>query len=154
MLAPDERTFREHLEAVPYRVGVEDGRWALIRVAWPYAWFAIRAPHRTGAPDAYVLRFELSNYPTQAPTGMPWDLAGCCRQDVADRPKGGRLDKAFRTDWMNGDALYLPCDRVAQSGHDGWKVPGSPWWWDDTREISLYLHLVSEMLMSDEYAGL
>ncbi len=153
MLAPDERTFRDHLEAAAYRQGVEDGRWALIRVAWPHAWFAVRAPRHPGAPDAYVLRFELTNYPVSAPTGMPWDLASNCRLERDDRPKGGRLDLAFRVDWQNGEALYVPCDRVAMPGHEGWKIQWPTWWWDDTKDISLYLRLVSEMLRSDAYVG-
>ncbi|MFN8629187.1 MAG: hypothetical protein U0838_02365 [Chloroflexota bacterium] len=60
---------------------------------------------------------------------------------------------AFRTDWESGRALYVPCDRVALAGHPNWRELHPAWARDLARDISLYLRLVSEMLASDEYAG-
>ncbi len=153
MLAPDERTFRDHLLGAAYRAGVEEGLWWLLGISWPHAWIAVRAAARVGAPDAFTLRFELSGYPAQAPTATPWDVAANTQAGQAARPKGGRAERAFRTDWESGSALYVPCDRVALAGHPNWRDEHRSWAWDPTKDITLCLRLLSEMLMSDEYAG-
>jgi hypothetical protein len=102
-----------------------------------------------GAPTEYVLRFELTNYPADAPIATPWDESTNSELGAAGRPKGGRAATAFRMDWQGGAALYLPCDRTAAAGHTGW----ASWRWDSSKDITYYLRLVYELLNDEDYTG-
>lgn len=149
VMAPDERVFRSHVHAADFVRGVDGGRWRLLRISWPYAWIGVRASPRAGCPDEFVLRFELTNYPAVAPTATPWNDTNGEQLAPSERPKGGRAAMAFRTDWEGGRALYIPCDRVAESGHGQWAT----WRWDSSKDITLYLRLVHELLNDDDYTG-
>jgi len=72
---------------------------------------------------------------------------------AAARPKGHRVGNAFRTDWEGGVALYIPCDRVAISSHGAWAAQHPAWLWDASKDITLYLRLVHEMLNDEDYTG-
>lgn len=152
-MTPDERAFRTHVEEGPFQAGVAGGLWWLLAIDWPIAFIAVRAAHREGAPDACVLRFDLTNYPADGPTAAPWDLVSGALMGEAGRPKGDRVGMAFRTNWENGRAMYVPCDRVAFAGHEGWANRHGQWIWDDGKDITLYLRLVSELLNDDDYVG-
>lgn len=152
-MTPDERTFRAHLEEGPFRAGVEAGRWWLVAIDWPIAFMAIRAAHRPASPDAFILKFELSNYPATGPTAAPWDPVTGTLTGADRRPKGDRVGLAFRTNWKDGQALYIPCDRQAFDGHEGWANQHPQWVWDPGKDITLYLRLASELLNDDDYLG-
>lgn len=153
MPAPDETAFRSHIDEPAFRAGVLQGRWHLLGIVWPHALVTVSAPHRPRAPDAYALRFELSDYPATAPTATPWDCAAGTQLGADGRPKGDRLDLIFRTNWEGGRALYIPCDRVAIGGHGSWPQQYAEWAWDGTRDITHYLKLVWDRLNADDYLG-
>lgn len=152
-MTPDERAFRAHLEGAPFRAGVTDGRWWLIQISWPIVFIAVRAAHRESSPDAFILRFDLTNYPASGPTAAPWDVVTAALMGDAGRPKGERVGMAFRTNWEGGRALYVACDRVAFAGHEGWAAQHRQWIWNDTKDITHYLRLVSELLTDEDYRG-
>jgi hypothetical protein len=60
---------------------------------------------------------------------------------------------SFRFDWSNGAALYIPCDRVALTGHAGWATQFPLQTWNDRRDITFFLRQVREDLISDDYLG-
>ena len=71
-LAPDERALREHVESAAFAEGAARGEWRLIGdIEWPHALIAVRAAPRPGAPCEFVLRFDLTGYPVEAPTRRP-----------------------------------------------------------------------------------
>jgi hypothetical protein len=146
-MKPDERVFVSHLELPDFVRGVKAGRWRYLRRAWPYVWIAVSAAPRPDAPDDYVLRFELTNYPVDLPTATPWDETIDAQLAAEKRPTGGRAAMAFRSDWESGSALYLPCDRKAGPGHTNWRS----WRWDSSKDITHYLRLVHEILNEEDY---
>jgi hypothetical protein len=150
---PDERAFHAHVASGRFQLGVDEGRWRLVEIDWPHALIAIAAAPRAGAPDEYVLRFELRGYPHTEATATPWHLTERRLLAQAERPKGGRATMAFRIDWENGRALYIPCDRVAIAGHPNWCVEHRGWLWDPAEGIVRYLRLVHEILNEDDYQG-
>jgi hypothetical protein len=152
-MSPDESVFREHIKGGTFQSGVDSGRWMLISIQWPYAVMAISAAPREGGPKEYELRFELTNYP-QTPTAQPWDSAKNAPLEFEKRPTGkSRVAMAFKTDWEGGRALYLPCDRVAIKGHDGWCNQHPSMIWSPKGNITQYLRIVSELLNSSDYTG-
>ena len=150
---PDERTFRRHVEDGPFLRGAARGRWRLIEISWPYAVIAVAASARVSSPSEYGFRFQLSNYPQSPPTAQPWDLEKEAPLPPARWPTGrSRLAGAFNPGW-NPAAIYIPCDRLAIQGHDGWHTQHPSMIWRPTGDITQYLSILYELLNSGDYTG-
>jgi hypothetical protein len=152
-MSPDERVFRSHLERVDFRVGVERKRWRFVEIAWPWVIIGVTAAERASGPDEFMLRFELSNYPTAGPTAGLWDPIEKAYLTADRRPKGRRQTLVFRADWEGGEALYHPCDRRAVTGHPAWVGESPAAAWGASSDITHYLKQVSELLMAEDYEG-
>ncbi len=147
---PDERAFRADIGKPACLFASAHGRWRMVKIAWPFVSFAVAAADGR----EYVLRLDCSGYPQQAPTGGLWDPISdaVLPFDRWPRSHGGRVGDVFRPDWINGTALYLPCDRRSVAGHDHWRdnLPGQVW--RPAAGIGQYLELVGELLTSADYA--
>ena len=149
MITPDERVLLGDLAKAPFRLGQAEGRWRLLSVAWPYALVAVTA--KDG--HEYILRFNCTGYPQTPPTAGLWNA----EQNVIlafnkwPRNQGGRVGSVFRTDWKNGTALYLPCDRESIAGHDNWRTEMPSKIWRPSEGIVQYLELVHELLHCRDY---
>lgn len=155
VMAPDERAVRKHLDGAVFQAGVTTGRWRLMSFEWPNVTIAVRAAPRVGAPDEFVIRFEVTGYPNIAPTGDIWDLAAGTLLSAARRPKGDAIGMIFRTDgWNGGAGMYAPWDRVGLQAHPDWAqvYPRSAWL--ASRTLTFVLEQVSERLMADDYLGI
>jgi len=154
-MGPDERTFRAHLEQGPFQNGVDRGRWRLVSIDWPHAVITVNAAERTGAPDEYGFRFELSNYPSQSPTAQPWDADIDVVLPAARWPGGvNRVQYAFNG-YKDGTCLYLPCDRNAlDEGHAVWRTQHPEMIWTTKTDITHYLRIIYDLLQSKDYIGL
>lgn len=150
MSGPDHRAFEADVAKATFRLGEAEGRWRLIKVSWPFAFISVFA--KDG--KEYDLRFNCSGYPEIAPTGGPWDVER--NQILAfnrwPRGSGGRVSAVFRTDWKNGTALYLPCDRESFAGHENWRAELPSKIWRPKDGIVQYLELVHELLHSRDYS--
>lgn len=146
--SPDYRTFMVATKDPSFVVGELDGRWRLCDVKWPIALIEISA-----AVGAFTLRFDLSGYPAHSPTAQLWDQRTNAR--LADalwpRSKGGRVSMVFRTNWMSGTALYLPCDRVTINTHPAWRIEMPAQLWRPDGSIVQYLEVVYELLNSFDF---
>lgn len=150
MIGPDRRAFEADVAKAAFRLGHAECRWRLVAVAWPFAFFGVFA--KDGRE--YVLRLNCAGYPQMAPTGGPWDLKTnqILAFELWPRGQGGRVSAVFRTDWKNGTALYLPCDRESLVGHDNWRREMPSKIWRPVDGIVQYLELVHELLQSRDYA--
>ena len=152
---PDERVFRYHVDGGAFQSGVDRGRWRLIGIAWPYACISVAAATRSQAPDEFAFRFQLDNYPTSAPIARCWDIELDAPLEYSRRPWGtGRVQMAFRTDFRGDSCLYLPCDRLALEGHDGWRTQHPSMIWTPSSDITLYLRILNDLLHSRDYTGI
>ena len=150
----DERVFTAHLKEGPFLSGVDRGRWRLVSVKWPYSVIGVSAAVREGAPDEYTFRFELTNYPETAPTAQLWDIERGSRLESKKYPTGrARAQMAFRIDWNGGQALYLPCDRIAIQGHEAWRTQHASMIWSPADNITKYLRILYDLLNSHDYTG-
>lgn len=150
MAGPDQRAFEADVAKATFRLGEAEGRWRLIKVSWPFAFISVFA--KDGME--YEFRFNCSGYPEIAPTGGPWDVE---RDQILafnrwPRGSGGRVSAVFRTDWKNGTALYLPCDRESFAGHENWRAELPSKIWRSKDGIVQYLELVHELLHSRDYS--
>ena len=146
---PDQRAFESDVGKAAFRLGEIEGRWRLVETRWPYVFAGVAASDGR----EYVLRLECAGYPQVAPTGGPWDRAldAVLAFDQWPRGKGGRVSAVFRTNWRNGTALYLPCDRQSIRGHDNWKDEMPSKIWRPTDGIVQYLELVHGLLHCPDY---
>ena len=122
MIAPDERTLRDHLDGGRFQAGVAAGRWRLHRGRLAARAIAISAAAAQNSPAEFVLRLELNGYPQRAPTGSLWDTDADARCPPSARPKGDGPRMLFRTDgWAGGaTAMYAPWDRIGLQAHPDW----------------------------------
>ena len=157
-LNPSERALYGDVEKARFQTGLDKQRWKLARLrqeeVWPIVHINISAPPRTGGPAAYTFRFDLTGYPSQAPTARLWDLATNGPLPFPKWPGGtGRIAAAFNPNWNAGNGIYLPCDRLAMVGHDIWRQQHSHLLWLPTGDITQYLWTVYDILNSPEYTG-
>lgn len=152
---PDERAFRNHLEAGAFQSGVDRRRWRLISIDWSYAVIAVSAASRPNSPEEYFFRFELSNYPTSPPTAQPWNVD---KNSALENDKwaagGGRFALAFNPNWKGGSCLYLPCDRQSIEGHGDWFHQHPEMIWAADGNITQYLRIIYDLLNSKDYTGI
>jgi hypothetical protein len=149
--SPELSLFRVHLEEAPFIAGIDAGRWSLLAnedlTQWPYCRIELRSRPAFSADGHVVLRFNLDGYSATAPTAQPWDPIARTALASNRWPKGSaHLNAIFNPNW-NTTALYMPCDRVAMSGHDGWKQTFPQWWWTSKHTITDYLTFVSRHLL-------
>lgn len=153
VLAPDERSLREHLASARFRAGIEARHWRLLSLEWPIALISVAAAPRLGSPAAFVLRFDLTGYPQAAPTGGLWDEDAMTYLAATRRPRGERASAIFRSDWEGGRAMYAPWDRVALVGHPAWAQAHPRSVWNARRDLSFLLTQIHDILNSDDYLG-
>ena len=91
--------------------GVENGRWRILKLAFPYLDVAISATEPDGGPSEYVIRFELSNFPALAPLARIWNVQTDQPLAVEKRPKGGKKLTLTFQKWGE-DTIYRPWDRL------------------------------------------
>lgn len=151
MIGPDQRAFEADVAKAAFRLGRVEGRWRLISVAWPFTFISVVARD----DREYVLRLNCAGYPQVAPTGGPWDIEtnNILAFDQWPQGQGGRVSAVFRTDWKNGSALYLPCDRESFVGHENWRNEMPSKIWSPNDGIVKYLEIVHELLQSKDYAA-
>jgi hypothetical protein len=139
-----------HLESGPFLSGVDDGRWTLREINWPFVLVDVVAFNG----DVFTLRLQCDSYPALPPTGTFWDVVSNTRLAASCWPRTtGRGGQALRTDWHNGAALYIPCDRLSISGHDQWAQIYPAWLWDSKVGLTRYLHVVSELISDVDYVS-
>lgn len=149
-MTPDRAQLERDLAAAPFQEGAARGRWGLVTIAWPHAFFRIRA--KDGRE--FVLRLDCMGYPAQPPTGGLWDIdAGTVPGEHA-WPKGNDVFMAtFRRDWQNGTAIYFPLDRVSRQGHAEWTSAHPHLTWRPELGIVQYLAEIHRHLNSRGYHG-
>lgn len=157
--SPDKQCFRNHIQNGRFRLGIEDNKWRLIStdlVDWPKTIIAIRPAPLDNAPGEYTFRFDLDQYPNQAPTAQPWDAENNTPLAPDKWPKGkpdSRVAQVFRPEWNRGQSLYLPCDRLAIQGHPDWVNQHRRYLWSVDKDISFFLGILYELLNSSNYQG-
>jgi hypothetical protein len=152
--SPDELSLANDLAIESFVIGTKLGQWRLIKLSWPMCSIAVAAAVRENAPSEVLLNFDLTGYPSRAPTSTPWDIETNVPLAIDLRPAGRRASSIFRRDgWNNGVGLYAPYDRLAMSGHDNWQRDFPHLWWKAEYDIAFYLQQVYDVLHDADYTG-
>lgn len=156
-MRPDTAILHQHVNDADFQTGVDNGRWGISNEnseypTWPVIIIWIKATPKTNGPERFYFRFDLSGYPSSAPTACPWNIETSTRLDNGSWPKGSRfVSNTFNPGW-NPAALYAPCDRIAMQGHDGWRTQFPDLWWQPSFKITVYLNFLHRLLNSSDYA--
>lgn len=150
----DQSVFNQHMQEGFFQLASDDGRWGIHKLlSWPNVILWVTALSKRGCPDRYYFRFDLSGYPSTAPTACPWDNNTDQRLDNVKWPTGQRLvSKTFNYGW-NLNALYVPCDRIAMNAHESWITQFPELWWQPHFKINVYLDFIHRLLNSSDYAN-
>lgn len=154
-LSPDHQIFLRHSEEAAFQIGCDRGKWRLLQpILWPQVFIALNAPARPNSPSEWVFRFDLTQYPRQAPTAGLWDVARDTWLAAAHWPFGSeRFSLAFNPTWKNGQAIYLPCDRQSLEGHDHWRTQHPHLIWTPDKDLTFYLEIIHDYFHSRFYEG-
>ena len=152
---PDQQIFERHIEEASFQMGCDLGKWRLLRpILWPQVFIAVTAPPRPNSPSEWVFRFDLTGYPHQPPTAGLWDVVRHTWLDMARWPVGTeRFALAFNTNWKNGQAIYIPCDRNSLEGHPNWINDHPHMIWASDKDVSFYLNILHDYFHSRHYQG-
>lgn len=149
-MTPDRAQLERDLAAAPFLEGAARRRWRLVTIAWPHAYFGIRARD----DREFVLRLDCIGYPVQPPTGGLWSLASGTILGTQEWPRGNDVFMAtFRRDWHAGAALYFPLDRLSRQGHPDWTSAHPHLDWKPAKGIVQYLAEIHRHLNSRGYHG-
>lgn len=157
-MRPDLLQFKQHVSEAGFQIGVDSQMWGIHNEdpeypTWPFVTIWVKAALKDNYPDKYYFRFDLSGYPSQAPTACPWDADSNIRLVNEKWPKGSKfVSNTFNPGW-NPNALYAPCDRLAMPGHEGWQAVFPELWWQSHFKIQVYLHFLHRLLNSSDYAN-
>lgn len=147
-MTPDEKSLHADLASARFLSGEDRNRWQFSQLQWPFLFVSVIGPDGR----AHMLRMNCLGFPNLPPTGTFWDMTTNSRLSFDRWPKGSeRMRLAFRPDWKNGDALYIPCDRESIVGHDGWVAQYPQLIWKPAKGISHYLEVIHELLRSRDY---
>jgi len=139
---PCQARLLHDLQAPAIDAGADAGLWRIVGLSWPALTIAIAV----GGGEEFGMRLDVQDYPAAAPAGRPWDLAADALLPVDRWPITGRNPEIFRKDWSpsNGNAPYLPCDRIGLATHTNWATDDRAW--DSSRTIVFYLQELHRML--------
>jgi hypothetical protein len=152
--SPDRLSFEHDLTNESFVVGEKLGQWHVVDLCWPNCSIAVSAACRDNAPKEFLLYFDLTGYPSSAPTSTPWDAETNTPLAIGKRPAGRRANAIFRRDgWNKGIGLYAPYDRLAMNGHDNWQSEFPYLWWKPEYDITFYLQQVYDVLHDEDYTG-
>jgi hypothetical protein len=163
-----QEIFEKDFTLDAFLAGCVRGRWGFLDdtarregvpvIIWPNAVIWIKAAQRPKSPDSYCFYFDLTDYPSAAPTSYCWnpetrtllsdDLWPCSRKAE---------ELTFRKNWPgNGRrALYAPWDRMARldGSHAEWLPLAGLIWNPEKHTIADYLRHTYELLNADHYTG-
>jgi hypothetical protein len=154
-MMPDEKAFRADVASDAFQIGILERHWKIVdsaAITWPHVLIRVLSNLTTVTGGSVVLRFTLDGYPETAPGAVPWDVEKNAILEHSLWPKGTALiTQAFKPGWNGGTGLYLPCDRGAIPGHDGWKTQHPDCYWKSGFTIITYLECVRRCLCPLQY---
>lgn len=147
----DELTLAAHLGGVRFQAGVEEGRWQIVRVAFPELVVAVTGEDFTEQTSvAMTFRLVCDGFPARAPFVERWSAAG---RPPAPQPHEGPpgVVDAFKEWNADGTNIYGGIYRAWQRSaavHNAWACTRPDEAWHRDRDLSFIMEklygLVSE----------
>ena len=138
----DQLTLEAHLRKTSFLVGVEEGRWRVLRYEWPY--LVVRAFGRgpLGTVHAMDFRLECLGYSAIGPFAETWDdAAGVrppCPGDGAAPPSIVDALKQWNETGTGYGGIYRPWQRGA-AAHNDWANKRPDLAWHSRRDLTFIM---------------
>lgn len=132
---------RADLESARFRAGTLRGQWRQDLFLFPLLYITVMAIPGRQRRAGFCFRFELTNFPTQAPEVKIWDLTTGGSLPLAERPAGPtRVVEAFKDGWPGPGApsVYRPWERHG-TNHNNWATTYPHLTWLASRDLSFIL---------------
>lgn len=132
---------RADLESARFRAGVLRGQWKLGEFSFPLVYISVAARPGRQRRAEFCFRFELTDYPTQAPEVKIWDPETGGPLSLAERPAGpARVKEAFKDGWPGPGApsVYRPWERHGLN-HNNWAASYPHLTWRASRDLTFIL---------------
>lgn len=119
----DKKQFTQDIQSYLFTDAIAEGRWDIVNREtigqdWPIVYFWVECPKAPNDEKKFFFKFNLEDYPNQAPEICIWDMKTNTQLANTERPRGtGDVTMTFRCDWKNGTNLYTPYERVALREH-------------------------------------
>ena len=153
VVSPAKLTLEAQLNSVRFLAGVEDGRWQIHLLEWPYLFVRVIGcdPH-SGRIFAHDFRLECEGYPDPGPLVERWDYdvdaSRGSRPPAPSKGSPGFVDAM--KEW--GGGIYRAWSRSAAS-HNEWAVKRPDEAWHRQRGVIFIMeHLYA--LVSEQAAWL
>lgn len=132
--------FVRHLAEAPYKKGVINNRWRLVRFDEPQAFFELATSN--GQIPWIGLHLDLTGYPTAAPLGEFWNF------DTSQRLEAKRWPTLNGNSALRSDrkGLYIACDRDALATYPDWAQTFPNTNWRPDIGVARYLSVVYGLL--------
>ncbi|MCK9913701.1 hypothetical protein MXD81_31415 [Microbacteriaceae bacterium K1510] len=128
-----QRSLEAQLNSVRFQAGVEEGRWKILRYAFPVLEVQVTArdPY-SGQEASFEFQLLCDNFPALGPFVQHWDHAAKCRPEPIAKSSPGVVD-ALKTWTRDGSGseyggIYRAWQRYAAL-HNSWasKRPDEAW---------------------------
>ena len=133
---------RADLDSARFRAGVLRGQWRLGRYDFPVIEVLVMALPGYQGRSEFLFRFEVSNFPTQAPEVKIWDPMTGRVLALPLRPTGpAHVLDAFKDGWPGGataPSVYRPWERHALN-HNNWTTTHPYLTWHAGRDLAFVL---------------
>ncbi|TIL96287.1 MAG: hypothetical protein E5Y73_01895 [Mesorhizobium sp.] len=132
-ITPAQKTLVNQLNSVRFLAGVDEGRWEILAVAWPYLFVRIRVA--TGQAEVFThdFRLECTGFPDPGPYVERWTYADDPQNGTRPAaPSAGApgFVEALKA-WGDGNSdggIYRAWNRGAAQHNDWWrKRPDEAW---------------------------
>ncbi len=158
-MRPDILKFNSDITVGQFRLGLIEGKWGIEndsneRPDWPFVLIWIAPAIRQNGPEKFYFKFDLENYPSQAPNICIWDNKNNIPLPQDKRPKGQPdFVRIFRHDWEGGVHLYVPYERHALTTHHDWPLQYPNLTWKAGDCITKVLEHLHHVLNNSDYDG-
>lgn len=158
-----QRLLESDLRQPEFLVGEANEHWELARpvseAEWPAVFTWVKGAPREKSPSRWLVRWDVTGYNAQRPTGAFWDESKTAFLDPGAWPKGepgSVVEAVFKTaGWAApGKGFYHPYDRLAWAGHEAkWTAENPTYLWTKDSVLTDFLVLVHRWLNCDAYRG-
>lgn len=136
-----EAAVRADLVSARFRAGCARGSWRLVSADRQVLLIAVMTIPGRQRRSEYAFRFDVTDFPTQAPEVKIWDPAQGVSLPLAERPTGTpHIADAFKDGWPGTGApsVYRPWERSGVT-HNNWRATHPYLIWHAGRDLAFVL---------------
>jgi hypothetical protein len=146
---PDRKTYESHLCAFRFMVGIDQGRWVVLKSEFPNLYIrVIGKDDDSGITFTQDFHLVCDGYPYPGPFVERWDFDANCRPSPVAHGSPGFVDAL--KDWSESGGIhggiYRGWQRIA-STHNGWAQKYPDQAWNKDRDLTFIMEKLYELVV-------